>query len=204
MALRIEQLFSQLFAKIAPSIHTEDPMATSVMHWFAAVQASALNDWRAVAQRGFPCALRRGNGTLPIPCEYVAIGACGVCREHVCLTHASIAMGGQLTCLRCMAELGPRARERVRARPPEPAPPPPRAAPSPGVVDEATARKKHLRTMGLRDPASFDEVRAQYRKLALKNHPDRAPEHKRAAASKKMSEINAAYQWLETHMRKVA
>lgn len=206
MALRIEQLFSQLVAKIAPAIHTDDPMTTSVLHWFGSVQASALDQWRAVARSGARCTLRHGNGALPLPCEHVAVGLCSLCRELVCLPHSAVTMGGHVTCVRCMAEMAPLMRERVRARPPAPPPPEPQRAPPPRPAgeDEAVLRKKHLKTMGLKDPATYEEVRAQFRKLALKYHPDRAPEQKRAAASKKMVELNAAYQWLDAHMRKVA
>jgi len=204
MALRIEQLFSQLVAKIAPAIHTDDPMTTSVLQWFGAVQASALDQWRAVARSGARCSLRHGNGALPLPCEHVAVGLCGMCRSFVCLPHASVTMGGSVTCVRCMAEMGPLMRERVHARPPEPPPQQAPPRPPPPVDEEAVLRKKHLRTMGLKDPATYEEVRGQFRKLALKYHPDKAPEAKRAAANKKMVELNAAFQWLDAHMRKVA
>lgn len=200
MALRIEQLFSQLLGRVAPAIRTDDPMLTSVLQWFGSVQESALDQWRAVARTGTRCSLRHGNGALPIPCEHVAVGLCSLCREFVCLPHAVVSMSGNLACLRCMAELGAIAKERVRARPPAP----PHAAPPRPAVDEAALRKKHLGVFGLQDPATWEEVHAKFRKLAQKHHPDRAAAGKRDAASKKMAQLSASYAWLDTHMRKVA
>ena len=47
------------------------------------------------------------------------------------------------------------------------------------------------RVLGLEPGASDDEVKAAYRRLAKKYHPDRNPGNK--AAAEKMNEINAAY-----------
>ena len=75
-------------------------------------------------------------------------------------------------------------RERTRAH---------RAGPSP-----TTAR--HLHTLELTPGATWEEVRAAYRRAAQLHHPDRAPAEGQAAATERMKAINAAYSALERGM----
>jgi DnaJ-domain-containing protein 1 len=59
--------------------------------------------------------------------------------------------------------------------------------------------ERHLKTLGLAPGASSDVIKSKWRELAIKHHPDRAPEKRRAVAEKKMRSINEAYQWLLAH-----
>lgn len=70
----------------------------------------------------------------------------------------------------------------------------PSAPSTPRPLDEL--RMKHLKRLGLKPGASMEEIKGAWRRLAVKHHPDRAPEHRKASAEKKMREINEAYQWL--------
>ncbi|MES2641543.1 MAG: DnaJ domain-containing protein [Myxococcota bacterium] len=70
---------------------------------------------------------------------------------------------------------------------------PSRAGPSP-----ATAA--HLQTLDLTATATWDEVRAAYRRAAQVHHPDRATPHEQAAANERMKTINAAYAALKRGM----
>lgn len=69
---------------------------------------------------------------------------------------------------------------------------------SPRSVD---CRETHLGTLDLRAGATEKEIRSAYRKLAMKNHPDRVQAEGGTdkdvdAATQKMSELNTAYDWL--------
>lgn len=79
--------------------------------------------------------------------------------------------------------------ERARAKGPRGR----RAGPSP-------ATEGHLRTLDLGPGATWDEVRAAYRKAATQHHPDRAGEAGQAAANERMKAINAAYAALRRGM----
>src|SRR5260221_6802033 len=54
--------------------------------------------------------------------------------------------------------------------------------------------KDYYQSLGISRSASADEIRAAYRKLAMKYHPDRNPNDK--PAEEKFKEINEAYQVL--------
>ena len=51
----------------------------------------------------------------------------------------------------------------------------------------------HYATLEVRPEAPHDEIRKSYRRLALANHPDKAPSAEREAATRKLTEINAAW-----------
>mmetsp|Transcript_46553 Transcript_46553/g.74838 ORF Transcript_46553/g.74838 Transcript_46553/m.74838 type:complete len:245 (+) Transcript_46553:109-843(+) len=55
----------------------------------------------------------------------------------------------------------------------------------------------HYTTLGVSPTATEHEVKAAYRKLAKKWHPDSLPEHQKAAGEKKFKEICEAYQHLK-------
>jgi curved DNA-binding protein CbpA len=54
---------------------------------------------------------------------------------------------------------------------------------------------KHYKILGLDSLATWDEIKAAYRALAMKYHPDRNPGN--AAAESKFKEIQTAYEVLE-------
>lgn len=54
---------------------------------------------------------------------------------------------------------------------------------------------KHYKILGLDSLATWDEIKAAYRALAMKYHPDRNPNN--AAAEAKFKEIQTAYEVLE-------
>ena len=62
------------------------------------------------------------------------------------------------------------------------------------------------RVLGLELGAPFDQVRAQYRRMAAENHPDRliargVPEEFLAIANRRLAAINAAYEMIERSRR---
>ena len=54
---------------------------------------------------------------------------------------------------------------------------------------------KHYKTLGLDSLATWDEIKAAYRALAMKYHPDRNPGD--TVAESKFKEIQTAYEVLE-------
>ncbi|MCK6461285.1 MAG: J domain-containing protein, partial [Planctomycetes bacterium] len=62
--------------------------------------------------------------------------------------------------------------------------------------------EKAFRTLGLEPGAKADEVRAAYRRLAKRNHPDKFAYDPRqqAQATARMKEINAAYRALRPYL----
>jgi len=54
---------------------------------------------------------------------------------------------------------------------------------------------KHYKVLGLDSLATWDEIKAAYRALAMKYHPDRNPNN--AEAEAKFKEIQTAYEVLE-------
>ncbi len=62
---------------------------------------------------------------------------------------------------------------------------------------DAGARTNELQpayeTLGVKPGAPVGEIRAAYKKLMLKHHPDRAASHEREEATRKTAVINAAY-----------
>lgn len=62
-----------------------------------------------------------------------------------------------------------------------------------------SAKRDYYEVLGVNKTASAAEIKAAYRKLALKNHPDR---NKEAGAEAKFKEINEAYQVLSDPKKK--
>lgn len=58
---------------------------------------------------------------------------------------------------------------------------------------------KHYKILGLDSLATMDEIKAAYRALAMKYHPDRNPGDK--AAEDKFKQIQTAYDVLEERKR---
>jgi len=58
------------------------------------------------------------------------------------------------------------------------------------------SNKNYYETLGVEKNASEDEIKKAYRKLALKYHPDKAPEEKKKEYEAKFKEISEAYQTL--------
>jgi len=64
-------------------------------------------------------------------------------------------------------------------------------------VDEL--RKEHLKVLGVKDGATWDEINDAFRALSKKHHPDRVPAAKRAAAEKKFKILSESFTWLKEH-----
>ncbi len=59
-----------------------------------------------------------------------------------------------------------------------------------------TERDAAYLTLGIESGADAATIRLAHRRLVRKHHPDLAPDHERAAATKRTSELNAAFDLL--------
>lgn len=199
------ELLSQLLGWFGGRVRTDDPLLTSVLQWASRMQEHVFGRWHRVALSGTACQIPAPHGA---PCVHPAVSLCHTCGRPTCIEHAAPAISGELWCLPCLVEATRFLRGRPRPAPAEPgprraAPPPPR-----GQGDELRAlRKQHLRRLGLGEGASPDEVKAAFRRLGHKHHPDRfasAGADKRAAAAARFSQITESYHWLVEHEGKSA
>ncbi len=63
-------------------------------------------------------------------------------------------------------------------------------------------RVDHYRTLQVARSAEPEVIEKAYRALSMKYHPDVMPEHRRAAATRDMQRINAAYHVLSDPARR--
>lgn len=157
------------------------PALAELRDWAAELPAHALKRWGVVLLSGIRCGCG-GN------CHRAAAGTCVICHKPTCLAHAFVSGDAYLSCHQCVHEA---AVARGGAGPTHAGP---RPTPGPSPDD---LRKKYLKMLGLKEGASHEDIRAAFKKLAAKHHPDRARDAvKRAVAEKKFKEINEAFQWL--------
>jgi hypothetical protein len=168
------ELLGQLFS-------ADSPVFRELKDWSISLSQRALLRWSTTILSGIRCGFSHD-------CKRNAVGPCVVCQRATCLEHSFVSSDAYVACFHCVKKLSS-----ASAGPQAAAPPPPKEA-SPKPID---FRKKHLLTLGLKDPVSSDEIRAAFKKLAAKHHPDRHP-NRRAAAEKKFKELNSAYQWLNS------
>jgi hypothetical protein len=173
----------------------QDPFVSSVLRWIGNIQGHAMMQWRVTAASGLRCTLRQKQAHTGqfVGCHEPAIGACGACFQAICLHHAQVNEAGEIVCFKCMAE----AIHLLREKHPERAQKQANAGPGAPQVDKVAQRKAALKVLGLKDPATWDEIHTQFRTLSVKHHPDRATPAKREAAQRKFASLSAAYHWLK-------
>ena len=164
-------------------------------------------------QRWLPYTLAGVRCTVPHPsdpqllCRATAIQQCAICQKPTCLRHAMVHTNGDVVCVQCVNAYA----RQVRGPNAHRVEPPPRPEPrqyAPPQEDEGRLRRKHLKALGLTDPAEWEEIQEAFKRLAFKWHPDRharAPQTKQQQAQRKIVEVNAAFQWLsEERSRRAA
>lgn len=185
---------NKIVGSIFRGVQLDDPLQASALKWCGAVMGHVFGRWRAVALSQIRCSLAQRHGNVIAPCADPAVTGCETCGKPVCLGHALVGIEGKAICLQCVVAFQHVVREHVakhgNQEPPPPTPIDPKI--------RAEKRKVHLRTLGLKDPATAEEIKDAFRKLAAKWHPDRAEASKKEAAEKKFKEINAAYQYLSS------
>lgn len=167
-----------------------EPVVRELGQWFSVLQRHALGKWGPVVMSGVRCSVRVERQ----PCGNAGIAKCALCGQATCLRHAAIGFDATTICEQCLDDYRSVVEQKAKDRPePEPAP-----------DDTAAKKRAALRKLGLTADSSWDEVRAEYKALAKKYHPDKhanasAAERKRVET--KMREINDAYAVLEKLMK---
>ncbi|OGM44858.1 DnaJ domain protein [Aspergillus bombycis] len=72
----------------------------------------------------------------------------------------------------------------------------------PDIPEEAPLETDLYETLGVQGDATADQIKSAYRKLALKHHPDKAPEDQKQEANKKFQQIAFAYAILSDERRR--
>src|SRR3989344_1224428 len=156
----VEHVLSRIVAGLLPEVRTRDPFTQALLRWTARMQQRAVVRWRPVAQSGIRCSLgSRDKG----PCGQPAAGACLLCRQPVCLDHAAVAPNGALSCIRCLDTYAAVVRD-MRDKGPAPA--------SSASAESSAVREQHLATLELPSEATWNDIRAAFRALSKKWHPD--------------------------------
>lgn len=164
------------------------PAFREVQEWVTELAKHAFQKWGITMLSGMPC-------NCSPRCPRTAVGACVICRRPSCLGHAFTSADGFVACHGCVRaasiQKGNAAPPRVNERENE-------------EISEEELRKKHLRTLKLKLGATEDEIRATFKRFVAENHPDKSPEKKREAATKKFVEVKTAYEWLIANGQKKA
>lgn len=166
----ISQMFGQASAFLPPGLGA----------WVARIQTHYVSRWRPYEAAGIPC--RVLHATTREACVASAMSTCYFCSSPVCLHHSAVAENGMLVCFPCL--------QKIPMSKPADAPPPRQPA-----QDYHKLVVDHLRTLGLREPSSLEEIQQAYRELARKHHPDKGGD------AAKMKSINAANDWLRANYK---
>lgn len=183
----------------------------SLRPWIANLSAEALKSWTPVLVAGVRCGVPV-SPTSQVRCGGPGVRACICCATPVCLHHAMVAQTADVVCIKCVTDYMKLLRERGQepATPHAPwvesgfeggkarakAPPPPPSGH--GEEDESVLREKHLKVLGLDEDADEDEIKAAYRELVKRYHPDKASsEAEKTRFNKKFLKIQAAWEYLK-------
>lgn len=150
-------------------------------------------------------------------CRNPAVHYCCVCDQDVCAMHGFVNLDADVICNVCVQASRTAQARRAGRRPgsgvfDEEPPEPPfagrrrrasgrqRPPPSP----EEQRRREALKVLGLKQSASWEEIRLRFRELSAKHHPDRhmrGSAAKRARQQEKFKAISEAYHYLERTIR---
>jgi DnaJ-domain-containing protein 1 len=168
--------------------------------WGSRLTDSALRKWPAAILAPTMCDSPDVSTGRPKPCKSHATVRCDVCGRPCCLAHARVDYMADAICEVCIGEAKARARSATGGykRPAYD-----QGAPaSPSGMSAAEA----LKALKLSQGATWQQIKAQYRKLAVKHNVDRPQSEKQRAMNvERLKKINAAYAVLrEMHERKEA
>ena len=169
---------------------TATEIVEQIREWGIYLTQHALQKWPIAVARGEICAVPHvGRQGLLGPCDGAAVVQCDCCGRPCCLAHCRIDYTASAICGVCVAG----ARAAARGRP----------APRPAPADSGASVAAALRTLKLRQGATFDEVKRRYKALVVKHNAD-APqsEASRKKNTERLQRLNAAYELLRGHFEK--
>jgi hypothetical protein len=132
-------------------------------------------------------------------CDEDAVTDCIACKDPICMAHGHISFRAEGLCDECVEKAvsahGPKQKKTRTGT---------REKPSrrPSVSSDLA---NAFATLGVASSATWPEVQAAYKALALANHPDRFPEGtKKREAENVLRSCNAAFSLLKTHFERAA
>lgn len=154
--------------------------------WARLLTQNALIAWTPIVAKGETCASPDVSKSAPRPCRNFAVTECDVCGRPCCLAHCRVDYFAGAICEPCIGEAKARARQDKRQY-------------TPPKETDAEIRAA-LKTLGLKRSASWEEIRAAYKKLAFEHNADRPQStRERARNEARLKKINLAYQVLRKH-----
>jgi len=188
--------FAQVMApNIGQSAVAAHDIVQQLKEWGAHLTKNALLKWSVTALTPTPCECQERSGKRPTPCRSLAVLQCDACGRPCCMAHARIDYMGDGICEPCIIEAQERGRANygTYARPhagEEEATAPER---KPGEMTPAQA----LKALKLPVTATWQQIRRQYHRLAVKYNADRPQTDKqRVQNTERLKKINAAYEVL--------
>lgn len=147
--------------------------------------------WAQATEQGATCACLLKTPAGLALCRGPAIGKCWACDGWCCLEH-SFVNPSRLLCAGCAASIH---QLRQQKQPPQNTPPKP----------SGMTRAEAFKELRLTEDATPDEIRAKYKKLVFRNHPDRSKDDgDKIRRTSRTARLNAAYAVLTAQEAKAA
>jgi hypothetical protein len=151
--------------------------------WSLHLTRNALLKWTPMLAQRARCESPDVSSGRPRKCAGTAPFRCDICGRACCLAHARVDYMGDAICEPCIGVAKMRARGEAK-----PAGNPVKAA---------------FVTMGLKEGASFEDVKKRYKELVFKHNVDSPQsDKKRKRNNEKLTELNLAFEVLREHFEK--
>lgn len=155
---------------------TAGDVVASLRDWATHLAGSAVLHWGEHAAKRIPCGSPDVSSGAPRACPALSLFCCDVCGRPCCLSHARVDYLGGAICEPCIGE----AKVRARGTPPK-------------EESEADIRKA-ARILGVKEDASWDEIRTRFRELVFAHNADRPQsERSRQKNTDRLKKINWAF-----------
>lgn len=193
---------SVMAQNLGASSQAAQEIVEQLKEWGSHLTKNALEKWAVSVMSPTACDSPDVSSGRPKSCPSYAVVKCDVCNRPCCLAHARVDYMGDAICEVCIGEAKARARSvggysRPHAQAHREAPPPAASA----SMSAAAA----LKVLKLGPRASWDQIKAQYRKLVVKHNADRPQtDAEREKNTARLKKINAAYSVLKTRYEQKA
>lgn len=161
--------------------------------WVTRLLANAATKWIPILSHNAPCQIATpdGNGGW-VPCQHPAIAFCDCCGKPTCLQHARVDSNAGAICFPCVATARAlKQSERASYQPP------PSGQEAKKPEKQPLPRDEALKRLGLTAASSPQEIKATYKALVRKWHPDKHADADKAAAERRFREVQEAWEALK-------